>query len=97
MVCTDAVPNRIAAIVTIYNVDLVTNHYRTLWLLHAFPWLFCVCGESELLPNLKFNLGYFDKNQKLWINFSQDLSDALSIVCAAVPDIVVCVKLSLKS
>jgi hypothetical protein len=42
--------------------------------------LFYICGESELPRNLKFDVGYFDKNKKLWINCSQDLSDAWSIV-----------------
>ena len=42
--------------------------------------LFYVCGESELPRNLKFDVGYFNKNKKLWINCSQDLCDAWSIV-----------------
>ena len=40
-----------------------------------------MCGESELPQDLKFDLGYFNKNKKLWINCSQDLCDAWSIVC----------------
>ena len=42
--------------------------------------LFYVCGESELPRNLKFDVGYFNKNKKLWINCLQDLCDAWSIV-----------------
>ena len=42
--------------------------------------LFYVCGESELPRNLKVDVGYFNKNKKLWINCSQDLCDAWSIV-----------------
>ena len=42
--------------------------------------LFYVCGESELPRNLKFDVGYFNKNIKLWINCSQELCHARSIV-----------------
>ena len=42
--------------------------------------LFYVCRESELPRDLKFDVGYFYKNKKLWINCSQDLHDPWSVV-----------------
>ena len=47
---------------------------------HLREELFYVCGDSELPQNLKFDVGYFNKNKSLWINCSQDLCDAWSVV-----------------